>query len=683
MSGQLTNLNIKALAGTRRKGMHRLRVGDYRVIFLRAAGEIVVLELDRKDDSTYSHLDRLVFTRQGEGLQVTEIPEQPPARREFKPPTRSAVEPERQNPLTVFNTPHLQAIGLTQEQIRAIRKLGEGIEISEALAQLEIEPELVELVADMWHAPARYLEIFDRGDTPTPQDAQIDEGELADRLRSPESADAVAELEGGDFELVLRGSIEEWMFYLHPSQARIVRHVANGPSRVRGGPGTGKTVAALHRARHLVREGIAGDVLLTTFVNVLPSVWNSLLTRFAPADAPRIHARTVDSLAYRIVASVDGAPNFLDDDKRRQVREGLCDKLEGLLDAIGGQSELETEFETVIVGRGIATLDDYLSIDRPGRGRRLNAAERTVVWAAWQHYQDTLRRAKSTDWSLLRLRAAELAENGAGPRFDAIIVDEAQDLTATHVRLLMALDRNADHRNLMFVGDGQQAVYPGGFSLRSVGLDVRGRSFLLHTNWRNTQSIAAAAEAVMGDLPTGDLEEATAAPEETLPRRVGELPQLHLVANDAQGDEVMRDLLTQALAECAPPEIAVLGATHKAAQHGVRVLKAMNVESIATSQLHKCEDGAPAAVRIGTFQHSKGLEFKFVVLVGYDRKHWMVNPFWLKEPADVEEFRATEQRKLFVAMTRARDRLALIAAEPLADRLQQARERCDEWDWTA
>ena len=59
----------------------------------------------------------------------------------------------------------------------------------------------------------------------------------------------------------------------------------------------------------------------------------------------------------------------------------------------------------------------------------------------------------------------------------------------------------------MFVGDGQQSIYPGGFTLRSVGLDVRGRSFLLRTNWRNTQAIADAAEAVIGDLPFGDLED--------------------------------------------------------------------------------------------------------------------------------------------------------------------------------
>jgi superfamily I DNA/RNA helicase len=263
-----------------------------------------------------------------------------------------------------------------------------------------------------------------------------------------------------------------------------------------------------------------------------------------------------------------------------------------------------------------------------------------------------------------------------------VIVDEAQDLTAAQVRLLMALDRAEGHRNLMFVGDGQQAIYPGGFSLRSVGLDVRGRSFLLHTNWRNTQSIAAAAEMVMGELPFGDLEEDAGTREEMLPRRRGELPELHLVGSDEQGDEVLRGLLEEALTQFAPSEIGVLGRTRKAWLQGERVLRELGTECVVTTQLAKRADGAPRAVRIGSFEGSKGLEFKLVVLVGYRRAAWTVQPYWLKDRGDRDDWAELEQRKLFVAMTRARDRLALVASSPLADRLERARDRCDEWDWT-
>jgi superfamily I DNA/RNA helicase len=257
-----------------------------------------------------------------------------------------------------------------------------------------------------------------------------------------------------------------------------------------GWPGTGKTVAALHRARHLVDRGLAESVLLTTFVNVLPAVWTTLLGRFAPDEAPKISARTVDSLVYAITAAEDGESTFISDDERRKQLEDLCTKSAGLCDAIGGQAELGTEFEVVLGGRGISTIEDYLALQRAGRGRRLGADNRRLVWAAWEQYQQKLEHDGKTDWPLLRRRALELAEAGAGPRFDAIIVDEAQDLTAVQVRLLMALDESPDHAALMFVGDGQQSIYPGGFTLRSVGLDVRGRSFLLRTNWRNTQAIA-------------------------------------------------------------------------------------------------------------------------------------------------------------------------------------------------
>ena len=128
--------------------------------------------------------------------------------------------------------------------------------------------------------------------------------------------------------------------------------------------------------------------------------------------------------------------------------------------------------------------------------------------------------------------------------------------------------------------------------------------------------------------------------------------------------------------------MAVLGRTRKAWQRGERVLKALGVESVVVTQLAKRPDGAPDAVRIGTFEGSKGLEFKLVLLVGYRRGDWTVQPFWLKDRADREEWWATERRKLFVAMTRARDRLAPCAWATHDRSAEDARPRFDEWDWT-
>jgi superfamily I DNA/RNA helicase len=63
------------------------------------------------------------------------------------------------------------------------------------------------------------------------------------------------------------------------------------------------------------------------------------------------------------------------------------------------------------------------------------------------------------------------------------------------------------------------------------------------------------------------------------------------------------------------------------------------------------------AVKVGTYQRAKGLEFKCVFIPDRDRA---VSPRAAEETEDAYRERAELQRRqLFVAMTRARDRLWL------------------------
>jgi superfamily I DNA and RNA helicase len=77
------------------------------------------------------------------------------------------------------------------------------------------------------------------------------------------------------------------MSFLHPDQARLVRRSFNGPARIRGAAGTGKTVVGLHRAAYLARTR-PGKILVTTFVRTLPAVMKQLVERLAPDVADRI-----------------------------------------------------------------------------------------------------------------------------------------------------------------------------------------------------------------------------------------------------------------------------------------------------------------------------------------------------------------------------------------------------------
>ena len=86
-----------------------------------------------------------------------------------------------------------------------------------------------------------------------------------------------------------------------------------------------------------------------------------------------------------------------------------------------------------------------------------------------------------------------------------MIVDEVQDLSCVGLQLLHGLlGRDAD--GLLLVGDGQQSIYPGGFTLAEAGISVVGRSTVLDRNYRNTDDVLRYALSVVGDDPFDDLE---------------------------------------------------------------------------------------------------------------------------------------------------------------------------------
>ena len=62
---------------------------------------------------------------------------------------------------------------------------------------------------------------------------------------------------------------ERWAVFLHPAQRELVQKDFNGPARVSGSAGTGKTIVALHRAVYLARINPDARLLLTTFSDIL------------------------------------------------------------------------------------------------------------------------------------------------------------------------------------------------------------------------------------------------------------------------------------------------------------------------------------------------------------------------------------------------------------------------------
>lgn len=98
---------------------------------------------------------------------------------------------------------------------------------------------------------------------------------------------------------MLNAPLERWRVFLHPSQRQLVERDWNGPVRVLGGAGTGKTVVAMHRARWLVSQPSwpkGARLLFTTFTsNLALDIADNLRKICTPEQSQRIEVINLDA----------------------------------------------------------------------------------------------------------------------------------------------------------------------------------------------------------------------------------------------------------------------------------------------------------------------------------------------------------------------------------------------------
>lgn len=662
------NLDVTPLEGA--KGFFRLRIGRYRAIFQRLGEHIVLHALDTRGDVYAAHrLAALRFVRDGDGLRLlapTPAPDAALSSTKHRPPPAQRVRRAIvKNPLTPFSDAELATIGLSADVIDRIRRIPDGAVPDASLAGLDLEPDLLAAVAELWRDPARHLSAIASGATLSLDRLLLDEDEAAARAVAPDSAATLHRLTG-DAELaaILERPVEEWMLFLHPAQRRMVELSAGGPVRVRGGPGTGKTVVALHRARALARTE-AGRVLLTTFVTTLPKAWEGLFATFDPEARSRLDIRTVDAVAYDLYRDGGGWA----EPAQESWLEGVVRELHGDdPKRLGGLSSLglRDEFDYMITGRGLSSWEAYERLPRTGRGTPLSSAARREVWERYERYRERLDDEGLYGWQEIRAEALRMLTDGeVRRRYAAVIADETQDLTETSVRLLVALAGGGDRPALTLVGDGQQSIYPGGFSLRSLGIDVRGRSYVLRTNWRNSADVWLAACAFIAGDEFDDLEDELSGrvdADQPYAIRPGAPPRLHRLADAGEAADWLAALVAEDLENGANPGDAVALAPTNAAAGELEA--ALRSAGVPVRRLDRYAGEHVDAVWVGTFHRSKGLEFKRVYIAGLDADSWPPRLPGL-EPQAQQDAGGRATRAAFVAMTRARDQLDVVnAGEP-------------------
>lgn len=504
---------------------------------------------------------------------------------------------------------------------------------------------------------AATLELFRPVSAPPPVNITISEPVVSvpAELDIPELP-SVREVQAAVLEGLLAETVEEWMTFLHPDQARVIRRSFAGPSRIRGGAGTGKTVVGLHRAAYLARRFPDRRILFTTYVKTLPVVLRSLLQRMAPDVVDRVDFIGTDSFASSVLAK-RGVRQRIDPTLAAALFTSAWSGAPGRrLAAIEDNVEYwREEIQYVIKGRGFVTFDQYANCARPGRRRILGMNQRRVVWQFFVAYEAALRAAGIVDFADRILLAEHELRREPITEYGAVIVDEAQDLTLAMIRMLHTLVGDAPDA-FTLIGDGQQSIYPGGYTLAEAGISVAGRGIVFDLNYRNTVEILERAESFVSADRYADIEDGLSAAKAGVPAaRHGEPPIGRVFTSRAAHDAALLARVRSVLASPATQlgDLAILCTSNSHVARAIALLTSAGLPCVSLNDY----DGTPSEnVRIGTIQRSKGLEFKQVLLPWTRCELLRVGGAHGRHtPESLLERQERDRRVLYVGMTRARD----------------------------
>ncbi len=510
-----------------------------------------------------------------------------------------------------------------------------------------------------------------------------------------------------ELERARTGEMRDIVATIQAEQDEVIRAPIDETIVVQGGPGTGKTAVGLHRAAFLMyehRERLSREGVLVVGPNqrflryisqVLPSLGEHAVTqltidgladprRFATSGDSDVAAATKGSIVmvevlralarHHINPSAIEAPlghrvlrldepdvaDLIDQALRRggplnSAREGTRQALaKAMLERRfarhpGERPQADTLRTQLLKSRQYNTIVDKIWPTQSSSQllRQLYSAGPTRDAVASDVLTDAERaslarpnapRVDDEPWTsadlVLLAELEHMLNGGGGNNYGHIVVDEAQDLSAMALRLI---GRRARRGSATILGDLAQATTPAS-----------------QTSWRDTIEHLGVADGRVAELTVGYRLPAALldAASVLLPFAAPGVNPSTSVRQGGQPPEVMATTEAQVLTD------AVAVAAHWASElTSVALLAAPSQVEALTKLVEKLSLSAGSSIAVMAAVESKGLEFDAVVVV---------------EPSLIAGGTAYGLRALYVAMTRAVQRVAIIHADPLPGALAGA-----------
>lgn len=302
-------------------------------------------------------------------------------------------------------------------------------------------------------------------------------------------------------------ALEEIVEGLNPPQRDAVEH-RGSPLLIVAGAGSGKTRVLTRRIAHLLRSGEAlpGEILAITFTNKAASEMKERVEALIGPAARYMWVSTFHSACVRILrrdaaaAGLKSTFSIYDSSDSKRLITNIAKDM-----GLDSKRHSPRAFQAKIssLKNELVTPEEYAAQAENAK----NPAERTIA-QIYTQYQERLRTANAVDFDdLIALTVRLLAENpgireGYRRRFRHVLVDEYQDTNTAQYRLVRELVGDDPRADLTVVGDSDQSIYAfRGATIRNI-IEFEqdfpsARTIVLEQNYRSTQTILSAANAVI------------------------------------------------------------------------------------------------------------------------------------------------------------------------------------------
>lgn len=645
-----SGLNYEKLHAT--KNMHSLRVdGSYRCIVMSPEKNdvYILLWVDNHDDAyDWAKKHKCSVNTETGSLEIIQ--------------TQHSVEdiiisPKAEKPsfFSHFKDKELLKLGVNDELLKYVKAINDEAELDSMRTYLteEVYEALFYLLAgENYDSVYNYL----YADNTT-----VVDNDFTTALENDSSKRTFYVVKKDDTELMnmLNAPLEKWRVFLHPTQRKLVEKEYNGPVRVLGGAGTGKTVVAMHRAKYLASQISLFDnqkILFTTYTkNLVIDIYENLKKICDEETLSKIEVKNLDQWVYEYLTKHGYKNEIVYSNKTDDLWESaLASKPQNLeLE----DSFFKEEWERVVQANSVNTLNDYIKVSRAGRGTRLSRTQRKLIWEVFEEYKLLLstKNYKEPSDAMRDVRVL-LKQHGDDGLYSHVVVDEAQDFNAEAFRLIR--DMVPESKNDIFIaGDAHQRIYGHKVVLGQCGIKIIGRSKKLKLNYRTTDEIRKWAVRLLSGENIDDMDDGVDTNSDYKSLYHG--PEPLVKSFESYEDEVyfIDKYIQNIKKDDSESRICIVARTQKIIDAYSQYFTDKNISTVKISRNTK-DNISNNGIRLATMHRVKGLDFDHVIIASMNAG---VVPLVLSERSDEQQIEdeklLREKSIVFVAATRAKKSL--------------------------